>query len=141
MVCYSGNLGNTANKVFVFSIFWHYCALWESQMCSSHFFRNSVNSASNLTYTEAAKWLKKELHNAAVFVREKSANSPFCYNGLPLMLLHQLQHNSLSPMWNYFGRVQKPFHRVMFAEALCMYSDSCSTCVIHLEYVAHKNYL
>lgn len=79
MVYYSANPGTITNKVLVCSIFQHYCALREPQMCSFNFFRSSVNPVSNLTYTEAAKWLKKKLHNAAVFARDKRPNSPLLH--------------------------------------------------------------
>lgn len=41
---------------------------------------------SNLTYTVAAKWLEKKLHNAAVFARDKHPNS-LCYADLMPVLL------------------------------------------------------
>lgn len=40
---------------------------------------------SNLTCTEAAKWLKKKMRNAAVFARDKDPNS-LCYADLIPML-------------------------------------------------------
>lgn len=84
---------------YVFSAFCGIIVLCESRRCFPLiFFRNSVNPVSNLTYTEAAKWLRKKLHNAAVFVKDKNPNSPFCYTGLMLVLLHWLQHSSLSPV-------------------------------------------
>lgn len=88
-------------------------------MCSFNFFRNSVNPMSNLTYTEAAKWLKKKLHNAAVFVRDKHPNSLCCADLMPV-LLPNFSVIPSSPYVFWFGRIYDQVQGREAAGTLCI---------------------